>query len=234
MKILIIGDGKMGQAIAPLAAARGHTVTAMLGMADNPGGTGIDPGRLGHPDMAIEFTEPEAAVANAFACVRAGLPVVIGTTGWYAQLDSVEAEVRRTNGALFWAPNFSIGVAIMSVAVEAATWAMRAFGGGHDVHLTETHHNAKKDKPSGTAAAIAGLVQKQLGRDVPVTSIRVGSVPGTHEYVIDGAFDQVRIVHEARDRRVFADGAVSAAEWMQGKRGIFTMKDVLAGAETMK
>lgn len=234
MKILIIGNGKMGQAIAPLAEARGHTVTALLGRSENDGGSGIDPYRLGNPDMAIEFTEPGSAVENVRACLRTGIPVVVGTTGWYEQLDTVKAEVKRANGALFWAPNFSIGVAIMSVAVEAATWAMRAFGGGHDIHLTETHHSAKKDKPSGTAAAIAALAKKQLGRDVTITSVRVGSVPGTHDLVIDGAFDQVRIIHEARDRRVFADGAISAAEWMQGKRGVFTMADVLAGAETMR
>jgi 4-hydroxy-tetrahydrodipicolinate reductase len=234
MKILMIGDGKMGQAIASLATARGHTITAMLGMADNPGGAGIDAPSLGDPDIAIEFTEPASAVNNALACIRSGLPVVVGTTGWYDHLETVEAEVRRMNGALFWAPNFSIGVAIMSAAVEAATSAMRAFGGDQDIHLTETHHSAKKDMPSGTAAALAALARKHLGRDVGITSIRVGSVPGTHELVIDGRFDQVRIVHEARDRRVFADGAISAAEWMQGKRGVYTMKDVLAGPETMR
>jgi 4-hydroxy-tetrahydrodipicolinate reductase len=104
--------------------------------------------------------------------------------------------------------------------------AVRRFG-NYDVQITETHHAAKKDRPSGTAAALAELAARQLGRDVPVTSIRVGSVPGTHEVVIDGPFDQIRLVHEARDRRVFAEGAISAAEWLSGRKGVFTMKDLL-------
>jgi 4-hydroxy-tetrahydrodipicolinate reductase len=227
VKIALIGAGKMSKAIAPLAESRGHTVTAILGSAENRDGKGIDLARLGNPDVAIEFTEPASAVANALACVRIGVPVVVGTTGWYAQVDEVAAHVKRTDGALFWAPNFSVGVAMLSIVVDAGMRAVRHFG-NYDVHITETHHAAKKDRPSGTAAALAELAARQLGHEVPITSVRVGSVPGTHEVVIDGAFDQIRLVHETRDRRVFADGAISAAEWLRGKRGIYTMKDMLA------
>jgi 4-hydroxy-tetrahydrodipicolinate reductase len=154
------------------------------------------------------------------------LPVVVGTTGWYEQIDEISAEVKRANGSMFWAPNFSIGVAMLGIVVGAGMAAVRRFG-NYDVQITETHHAAKKDRPSGTAAALAELAARQLGRDVPVTSIRVGSVPGTHEVVIDGPFDQIRLVHEARDRRVFAEGAISAAEWLSGRKGVFTMKDLL-------
>jgi 4-hydroxy-tetrahydrodipicolinate reductase len=230
MKIALIGDGKMARAIAPLAVERRHTVTVILGKGDNRDGSGISRERLGDPDVAIEFTEPSAAAANVLACVRAGLPVVVGTTGWYDQLESVIAEVRRLEGTMFWAPNFSIGVAVLSAAIGAATAALRGVP-GFDAHLVETHHAAKKDRPSGTAASLARIAAHNLGRDVPITSVRTGFVPGTHELVIDAAFEQLRLVHEARDRRVFADGAVSAAEWLPGRKGVFTMRDVLQHTE---
>jgi 4-hydroxy-tetrahydrodipicolinate reductase len=230
MKIALIGDGKMARAIAPLAVERRHTVTVMLGKGDNRDGSGVSRERLGDPDVAIEFTEPSAAVANVLACVRAGLPVVVGTTGWYEELENVIAEVRRLEGAMFWAPNFSIGVAVLSAAIGAATAALRGVP-GFDAHVVETHHAAKKDRPSGTAASLARIAADNLGRDVPITSVRTGFVPGTHELVIDAAFEQLRLVHEARDRRVFADGAVSAAEWLPGRKGVFTMRDVLRHTE---
>ena len=201
-------------------------VTVMMGRPDNPAGSAITRERLGHPDVVIEFTEPSAAAANVLACVRAGLPVVVGTTGWYDQLEPVIAEVRKLEGSMFWAPNFSVGIAVLTAAIEAATLALRDVP-GFDAHLVETHHAAKKDKPSGTAAALANVAKAGLSRDVPITSVRTGFVPGTHELVIDAAFEQLRLVHEARDRRVFADGAISAAEWLQGRKGVFTMRDVL-------
>lgn len=233
MKIALIGDGKMAKAIAPRAEERGHTITAMLGERDNAKGSGIKRDRLGDPDIAIEFTEPSAAVANVLACARGGVPVVVGTTGWYDQLDAVRAEVTKLGGSMFWAPNFSLGVAILSAAIDATTAALRDVP-GFDVHLIETHHAAKKDRPSGTAAALATVASRNLGKDVPITSIRTGQVPGTHELVIDAAFEQLRLVHEARDRRVFADGAIVAAEWLQGRKGIFTMTDLLQRSEARR
>lgn len=229
MKIAIIGNGKMGQAVAAVAAQRGHVITAVVGERENQGGGGISRATLAGADVAIEFTEPSAAAANAIACVRAGVPVVVGTTGWYADLDRVVAEVNATRGAMFWAPNFSIGVAVLSAAVDAAA---RTLGGSaFAAHIIETHHAAKKDAPSGTAAALARVAEGALSRPVPITSVRTGHVPGTHEVVFDGLFEQVRLVHEARDRRVFADGAVTAAEWLPGRRGVFTMQDMLQRGE---
>ncbi len=230
MRIALIGDGKMARAIAPLAVERGHAITVTLGEAANAGGRGISREGLLDPDVAIEFTEPGAAVANVLACARAGIPVVVGTTGWYEQLPQVQAEVTQLGGAMFWAPNFSVGVAVITAAIDAATRALRGVA-GFDLHLVETHHAAKKDKPSGTAASIAAVAAANLGRDIPITSVRTGQVPGTHELVIDAAFEQLRLVHEARDRRVFADGAISAAEWLQGRTGVFTMKDLLQRTE---
>jgi 4-hydroxy-tetrahydrodipicolinate reductase len=226
MRIALVGDGRMGRAVAERARERGHDVTAMLGIDDNPDGTGIDRARLGEPDVAIEFTEPSSAVRNVVACARAGIPVVVGTTGWYAELDAVTREVQAARGTMLWAPNFSIGVAIITIAMEAVAAAVRR-AGGFDAHLIETHHSAKKDQPSGTAIALADAAGTFLGRTIPITSVRTGHVPGTHELVFDAPFEKLRILHEARDRRVFADGAVAAAEWLRGRRGIYTMRDVV-------
>ncbi|MCC6773315.1 MAG: 4-hydroxy-tetrahydrodipicolinate reductase [Gemmatimonadaceae bacterium] len=225
MRILIIGDGRMGRAIAQLAAERGHEIVALLGAGDNRGGAAIR-GSAAHADVAIEFTEPVAARANVAACVAADLPVVTGTTGWYEALPAIEVEVVRRHGALFWAPNFSLGVALV---LELARRAGEVFARQpqFDVHLVETHHRAKKDAPSGTGAAMAAAAESGLGRPVPVTSVRVGDVPGTHSLLVDGPFEQVVLTHEARDRRVFADGALRAAEWLVGRRGIFTMRDLV-------
>lgn len=228
MRILLIGDGKMGQAIAALGRARGHEVVAMLG-ADNTNGEQVAR-HADAADVAIEFTEPASALGNVRACLAAGLPVVVGTTGWYSALPEVEDEVARRDGALFWAPNFSVGVALV---IEAARALGSAFARQEqfDVHLVETHHRAKKDAPSGTGAAMAAAAGEGLGRTVPTTSVRVGHVPGTHTLVVDGPFEQITLTHEARDRRVFADGAVRAAEWLAGRRGVYTMRDLVRAEE---
>jgi len=228
MRLAIIGDGKMARAIAALSAERGHQVTAMLGLDRNPGGSGISRKGLDDPEVAMEFTEPDSALANIVACIRAGVPVVVGTTGWYANLPTVIEEAGQSGTPVLWAPNFSVGVAILTAAVELVATVLREVP-GFDAHLVETHHAAKKDRPSGTAAALAKEMGRALGRAVGITSVRVGHVPGTHEVIFDAPFEQLRLVHEARDRRVFADGALRAAEWLRDQRGgrVFTMQDVL-------
>jgi 4-hydroxy-tetrahydrodipicolinate reductase len=224
--LALIGLGRMGRAIAELAPDRGFEVVARLGPAQP-----ITRDSLAGAAVAIEFTVPGAAAANVLACASAGCPVVVGTTGWYAELPMVRAEVEKARGVMVHAPNFSLGVAVFDrVVAEAA----RLFAGaGFDAHLIETHHAAKKDAPSGTAASLARTAEAASGRPLPITSVRVGAVPGTHEIVFDAAFEQVRLVHEARDRRVFAEGALAAARWLVGaagseRRGVFTMQDVLA------
>jgi 4-hydroxy-tetrahydrodipicolinate reductase len=217
----------MGRAVESLAAERGFVVVSRIGGRDNVGGSGITPHTLGGADVAIEFTEPSSAPTNVEACMEAGVPVVCGTTGWYDQLRVVAASVERYDGALLYAPNFSLGVAVFLKAVRAAAEAARS-AGGFDAHVVEIHHAAKKDAPSGTAVVVQRAAGEGFGRDVPVTSVRTGSVPGTHTLLLDGAFEQIRIEHLARDRRVFADGALTAARWLVGRRGVFTMDDVLA------
>ena len=216
----------MGQAIRDLAQAKGWKVAAMLGERESARGSGITRSTLGDADVALEFTEPKAAVANITAALRAGVPVVAGTTGWYQELPTVTRVANEAGTALLWSPNFSLGVnALIELARYAGT-LMQPLA-QFDAHIVETHHSKKKDAPSGTAIAIAQAASEGLGRDVPTTSIRTGSVPGTHELILDGMFEQLSLTHVARDRRVFAEGALAAADWLVGKRGVFTMRDVL-------
>jgi len=232
LRLAIIGDGKMGRAIADLARERAFVVTAMLGANDNTDARAVTRDRLGDAEVVIEFTEPEAAPANIVAAVNAGYPVVTGTTGWGTELSRVTRAVDAANGAMVHAPNFSVGVNLF-LAIAAAAGRMMRNALEFDAHIVETHHAAKKDAPSGTALALERAAAQTLGRAIPTTSVRTGHVPGTHELSFDGAFEQIRLTHMARDRRVFADGALHAAAWVRGKRGVFTMRDVLElGAET--
>jgi 4-hydroxy-tetrahydrodipicolinate reductase len=225
-RIAIIGDGKMGTAIRDLAAAKGWNVAAFIGERESAGGAGLDNSTLGRAQVAVEFTEPSAAVANIVATLRAGIPVVVGTTGWYDRLAEVSKVATDSGTALLWSPNFSLGVNVLIELSRQAGTLMRELT-EFDAHIVETHHARKKDAPSGTAIAIAKAASDGLDRPVPTTSVRVGAVPGTHELIFDGAFEQVTLTHVARDRRVFAEGALAAAEWLIGKRGVFTMRDVL-------
>jgi 4-hydroxy-tetrahydrodipicolinate reductase len=232
LRVAIVGDGKMGRAIADLARERAFEVTALIGAADNVRGAAITRARLGDAEVIIEFTEPAAAPENILAAVRAGYPVVTGTTGWGDRLDAVASGVRAANGALVHAPNFSIGVNLF-LAIAAAAGRVMQRGAGFDAHIVETHHAAKKDAPSGTAIALEHTVAQRLGRRIQTSSIRTGHVPGTHELSFDGPFEHIRLTHTARDRRVFADGALHAAAWVRGRQGVFTMRDVLElGQET--
>lgn len=226
LRIALIGHGKMGQAVEQVARARGHVVSAIIHRTTQRPFT---PDAFGGADVAVEFTTPDAAVPNAIACVRAGLPVVLGTTGWTAELEALTQAVEETRGKLLWSPNFSIGVQLLADLVERLA-RVAPEKRGFAAHLVETHHAAKRDAPSGTAVMLAQRYADVSGHVLPTTSIRVGHVPGTHQLILDSLYEQLRLTHEARDRRVFADGAVTAAEWLaqQGRRGVFTLRDVLA------
>lgn len=224
-RLAIIGLGKMGHAVRRLAAERGWTIAAEIGESGNAHGHGITRETLRGADVAVEFTAPRSAPANVRACARAGCPVVVGTTGWYAQREEVEQAVLAANTAMLWSPNLSLGVnAFLRMAECAAAIAARL--PGFDAHIVETHHATKRDAPSGTALELSMRIAPALGDDVPVSSIRTGTVPGTHELLFDGIFEQIRIEHVARDRRVFADGALTAARWLVGRRGVFRMADL--------
>jgi 4-hydroxy-tetrahydrodipicolinate reductase len=227
-RLAIIGLGKMGRTIEQLAPERGFEVVSRI---DPHVGDAraVSKQTLNSADVAVEFSVPGAAPANIRAAIDCGCPIVVGTTGWYDQRSDLEKLVGQKRGALLVAPNFSIGVALFGEIVKNAARAAKA-APGFDAHIVETHHAAKKDAPSGTAANLAKLASKEWGREIPITSVRTGSVPGTHELILDGPFEQIRLEHIARDRRVFADGALLAAKWLIGRQGVFTMSDVLAAS----
>lgn len=224
LRLAIVGHGRMGRLVEALAAEQGIEVVAVIGREAAAGGIARE--ALRGATVAIEFTAPSSAAANVRACVAADCAVVCGTTGWDTERAAVTAEVKSGNGALLWAPNFSIGMHLFTQMVADA--ARRVRDAGFDGHLVETHHTAKQDAPSGTAVHLADAAARALGTTLPITSVRVGQVPGTHEVIFDAAFEQIRLTHEARDRRVFAVGAVVAARWLNGRRGVFSLDDVLA------
>lgn len=224
-KLAILGAGKMGSLLAALAPESGFRVVAHLDKAETR--HGVPREAMQDAEVAIEFTEPQSAAALVKGCAALGIPVVSGTTGWDAERALVETFVRSSSGALLWAPNFALGVHLFAKVVEEAARRFAHERAGFDAHLVETHHSKKLDAPSGTARMLATIAERARGKSIPVTSIRTGHVPGTHELVFDAAFEQVRLVHEARDRRVFAAGALAAARWLAGRRGVFTLDDFL-------
>ena len=212
----------MGQAVASVAQETGVPVATIVGPE-----TPITRDSLGGARVAVEFTEPGAVVDNVKACVRAGCPVVVGTTGWYGRLDDLTQFVRQEGGTVLWAANFAIGVHLFIELARRAGELVQHLP-AFDLHLIETHHTAKKDAPSGTAIMLRDAVERAAGRHVPVTSVRVGAVPGTHELVVDTTYEQITLTHTARNRRVFAEGAVAAARWLVGREpGVYTITDML-------
>lgn len=228
MRLGIVGSGKMGREIAAAAERRGHSIAWMLGAAENPGGEGITRDRVAGADAIFEFTAPPAAVVNLQALARLGCRVVCGTTGWAAELPRVSEAFRSGGGALVHATNFSIGVRhLFDVAGRAAALYGSA---GYVAYLVEEHHAGKKDAPSGTARTLAAIVARGTGREPPVASIRAGTIPGTHRLVFESPEDEVELIHRARGRAGFARGAVWAAEWIAGKRGVFEFEEALREA----
>jgi 4-hydroxy-tetrahydrodipicolinate reductase len=227
VRVALVGMGRMGRALDALAPERGCQVVARLDAPEMARGLRV--ADLHGAQVAIEFTTPQSALANAEALLALGCPTVIGTTGWDAAMSRLEAAVADSKCSALWSPNYSVGVQLFLAIVEDAARRAREMV-GFDTHIVETHHSAKQDAPSGTGIAIGERVAAGLGHAVPITSVRVGSVPGTHEVILDAPFEQIRLVHEARDRRVFADGALAAARWLstQTSSALYTMRDVVA------
>ncbi|HET7422043.1 MAG TPA: dihydrodipicolinate reductase C-terminal domain-containing protein [Gemmatimonadales bacterium] len=228
MRLLIVGDGKMGRAVAALAATRGHEAT-IIGREENAQGRGLTAERVRGHDVAVEFTRPEASPANLERLIGAGIPVVTGTTGWEAELPRITALVEERKGALLHAANFSIGVHLF---LRAARALAGEFAGreGFDGFILEEHHAAKRDAPSGTARALQQrLRDADPSRPYPITSVRAGAIPGTHTVSLDGPFETVTLQHTARSRDGFAAGALAAAEWLPGHTGVYTFDAMLFG-----
>ncbi|HEU5040923.1 MAG TPA: dihydrodipicolinate reductase C-terminal domain-containing protein [Gemmatimonadales bacterium] len=229
MRIVIVGTGKMGRAVAALAEERGHTVHAAIGGEDNAGGKALTADRLRGADVAVEFTRPDAAATNVRRLIEAGVPVVCGTTGWESELPGIVALVDRRGGALLHAANFSVGVHLFLRAARqlAAGLAGRS---EFDAFILEEHHAAKRDAPSGTARVLREqAVRADPARGFPITSIRAGATPGTHLLAYDGPDERITLSHVARSRRGFAAGALAAAEWLPGRSGVHSFEDMLFG-----
>lgn len=236
MKIALIGYGKMGKEIEKIALERGHEIVLKIDIS-NPEDLTIR--NLQKADAAIEFTIPTLAVSNYQHCFEAGIPVVSGTTGWLDRKEEVFEECRKLNGTFFYASNFSLGVNIFFAANKKLA-ALMANRNEYKVGMTEIHHTQKLDAPSGTAITLAeGIIneipakskwvnQKTENNDeVEIISERVGEVPGTHIIKYDSEVDYIEITHCAKSRKGFAFGAVLAAEFSYGKKGILTMNDLL-------
>jgi 4-hydroxy-tetrahydrodipicolinate reductase len=229
LKIAIIGHGKMGKAVAALATERGHSIHTLVNRLENAGGRALTAERLAGTDVAIEFTRPDAAVANLERLIGLGVPTVTGTTGWTESLPKLSELVRQRGGALLHAASFSVGVHLF---FRAARDLARSFHGRSEfaVSIHEEHHKAKVDPTSGTAL----LLQRQLwevepGRRFPITSVRAGETPGTHALSYTGPNETVTLTHVTRSREVFAAGAIAAAEWLPGRTGVFTFDQLLFG-----
>ena len=225
MRIAIVGNGKMGRAVAELARERGHQVQ-VIGREENAAGA-LE--RLTGMDVAVEFTRPDAVIANLERLIQAGIPTVTGTTSWTAELPRVERLVRERGGALLHAANFSVGVHLFLRAARefASLFATHSEFGAF---ILEEHHASKRDAPSGTAALLRAKAREvDPSRDFPIASVRAGSIPGTHELTYDGPDETVSLRHVARSRAGFAAGALAAAEWLPGRSGVHRFEAMLFG-----
>lgn len=227
LNFALVGHGKMGRAIEELAAERSFNVRLILTAESNPDGAGITKKNLDGIDVALDFTTPSAAVENIRRVTALGCPMVVGTTGWHERLEEVRRHVEASGVGVVYAANFSIGVQLFYRIARAAAEAFAPFS-AYEPYIAEAHHRAKRDAPSGTALELKRRVEPALaGREMPVASLRAGFIPGTHELGFDSEGETVIVRHTARGRRGFAEGALYAARWVVGKRGLFSFADVL-------
>ena len=226
MKIALIGNGAMGQLVTAEARAAGDEVGAVVTSSERDLTTDELGERVRGHDVAIDFSVAEAVLRNIEACARAGVPLVEETTGWKAHEAAAKQLVTEHSAALVYGANFSIGVNLFYRIVDRAA-ALFASVEGYTPFLEEAHHMRKRDAPSGTALQLRELMAKHLGPDIPIASTRAGYIPGTHRAGFDSEADQILLVHAARSRRGFASGALVAAHWVIGRKGVFQFSDVI-------
>ncbi|WP_448702810.1 4-hydroxy-tetrahydrodipicolinate reductase [Mucilaginibacter sp. AW1-3] len=245
MKIALLGYGKMGKIIEKIATDRGHEIILKI---DEHTLDQFTVENLKKADAAIDFTTPDSVLGNIQQCFEAQTPIVVGTTGWYGQLQQVKNDCEKYNSALLYASNFSVGVNIFFHVNQVLAKLMNKYP-YYEVQVEEIHHQQKLDSPSGTAMTIAeGIIEnldaksewvnvlEQGGEDkainqvknnqVLIESLRIDSVPGTHTVIYDSEVDSIEFKHTAHNRSGFALGAVLAAEWIDGKKGFYTAKDM--------
>ncbi len=236
MNLALIGYGKMGKEIEKIAVSRGHKITLIIDI-NNPGDLTVE--NLKKCDVAIEFTVPASAVNNYNVCFEAGIPVVSGTTGWLDKKDEVIGKCNKLNGTFFYGSNFSVGVNLF-FELNRKLAELMADRKEYNVEMTEVHHTQKLDAPSGTAISLAEDILEKLPQknnwvndktptetEFNIKSERRGEVPGIHTIKYDSEVDYIEITHSAKNRVGFAFGAVLAAEYCIGRKGILTMKDLL-------
>jgi 4-hydroxy-tetrahydrodipicolinate reductase len=242
MNIALIGYGKMGKEVEHVAKEKNLKVVSIFTEENNTGGLGITPDSLKGVDVCIDFSAPAAVLDNIEAVVECGKSIVVGTTGWYDRIDAVKKLVKDKKVGFLYASNFSLGVNIFSQIVMDASRLFEKYS-EYDVSIQEVHHKGKVDSPSGTALSLGSVVLQSSKRktellhetshgqikphQLHITSTRVGSVAGTHTVLYDSECDSIELIHRAKSRRGFAVGAVVAAEWLRGKKGFYTMRDVI-------
>ena len=240
MNVALVGTGQMGRAVARVAPRRGHDVVAQFD-SENPFLEASAPS-LKAADVAVDFSLPSLALDHIRRYCEWQQPAVIGTTGWYDHVDAVSDLVADHDASLLYAPNFSLGVAVVRRAMEAVAPLLNELD-DYDPFVQEVHHTKKVDSPSGTAQMLGELLVDELDRKdyvesetqhqridpaaVHVTSARAGSVFGEHTVTFDGPYDQISVEHRAKNRRGFAAGALRAAEWLKGRQGLYSLDDVL-------
>jgi 4-hydroxy-tetrahydrodipicolinate reductase len=235
MKIALLGYGKMGKEIEAIALNKKHEIVLKIDK-DNLHDMTLD--ALKKADVAIEFSTPHTVLKNIEKCFEAQLPVVVGTTGWYDSFEKIKTLCKEKNGTLFYATNFSIGVNLFFKVNKYLSHLMNTYK-DYDVSMEEIHHIHKLDKPSGTAITLAEQIIENIDRKrnwsiedkkpetLFIKDVREGEVPGTHIIKYHSAIDDIEIMHKAHNRKGFANGAVVAAEFVKGKKGIFNMSDII-------
>jgi 4-hydroxy-tetrahydrodipicolinate reductase len=237
MKIALIGYGKMGHLVEEIAIRKGHFISSVIELSNQ-----ITENTLKDADVCIDFSHPDSAMENIQRIASLKKNLVMGTTGWYDHLDRAKAIIHEHGIGFLYSPNFSLGINLFLQIVQEAALLMDPFK-EYDIGGIEYHHNQKVDSPSGTAKEIANTILTQMHRkkkvlwetpsralepdEIHFASVRNGSIPGTHTVMFDSLADTITLTHQARNREGFASGAVCAAEWLKGKKGFFTIQDLL-------
>ncbi|MGA9977680.1 MAG: 4-hydroxy-tetrahydrodipicolinate reductase [Candidatus Sulfotelmatobacter sp.] len=224
MNLLVLGRGKTGSLVAEVARERRHEIR-IAGAAENAACAALTTEKLHDIDVVLDFTSPHCVLANIDACVGAGKNMVVGTTGWHAELAHIRQQVEQRGTGFLHGSNFSIGV---NLFYDVARTAAAALHHDYSGQIFERHHAGKKDAPSGTALILQQLLREAGGKpdDLEIISFREGEVVGMHEVVLESSADRIYLCHDAKSRQGFAEGAVRAAEWLAGKKGFYDFKDV--------
>ena len=216
----------MGQLVTTLARASGHEIGAVLASRDANRTINDLAAQLSGHDAAIDFSISDAALRNIEACAVARVPLVEGTTGWQNEETQMRQIIGEHDGALIYGANFSVGANLFYRAVEHAA-SLFAVAPEYGSFIEEAHHAKKRDAPSGTALRLRDLLSRQLKKEIPIASTRAGHIPGTHRVGFDSAADQITLTHTARSRQGFASGALVAAEWIVGRKGVYEFSEVI-------